>query len=215
MLWSRDWVIAWGQRGEPMVCCISWEPFEYWCYLCRHSRPAFPVLLLLCDIVSVCPPSSSQQCNSSAIAMSSLLKPFSVSEVPCERRGCPSPALNLQPALERLTAATALASLPAHQRSYAAKRNLAAAAVGGRKITHPGKAILAGWFLLSIPNTQTVFSHHRWSPCSAAHSPDFSLPSIKDHPCRTGSNALGSSDATTAALFTRICSSIPVSVPRK
>lgn len=87
--------------------------------------------------------------------MSSLLKPFSVCEGPCEscgvRRGCPSSVLHQQPPSQRLAAAaaaaaTGLGSLPAHQRSYAARRNLAAAAVGGRKITHPGKAILAGTF---------------------------------------------------------------------
>nr|XP_046267090.1 tricarboxylate transport protein A, mitochondrial [Scatophagus argus] len=84
--------------------------------------------------------------------MSSLLKPFSVCEGPCEscgvRRGYPSSApLHQQPSSRRLAAAAVaagLGSLPAHQRSYAARRNLAAAAVGGRKITHPGKAILAG-----------------------------------------------------------------------
>ncbi|XP_061747384.1 tricarboxylate transport protein A, mitochondrial isoform X2 [Nerophis ophidion] len=34
--------------------------------------------------------------------------------------------------------------LPAPRQSYAARRSLAAAAIGGRKMTHPGKAILAG-----------------------------------------------------------------------
>ncbi|TMS13801.1 Tricarboxylate transport protein, mitochondrial [Larimichthys crocea] len=82
--------------------------------------------------------------------MSSLLKPFSVCEGPCEssvRRGCPSSSTHQQPPSRGLAAAVSaagLGSLPAHQRSYAARRNLAAAAVGGRKITHPGKAILAG-----------------------------------------------------------------------
>uniref|UniRef100_A0A3Q3FQS1 Solute carrier family 25 member 1a n=1 Tax=Labrus bergylta TaxID=56723 RepID=A0A3Q3FQS1_9LABR len=79
--------------------------------------------------------------------MSSLLKPFSVCEGPCEssgvRRGSASSAPHQQSSARRLAAA-GLGSLPAHQRSYAARRNLAAAAVGGRKITHPGKAILAG-----------------------------------------------------------------------
>eukprot|EP00066_Takifugu_rubripes_P010876 XP_003979079.2 PREDICTED: tricarboxylate transport protein, mitochondrial-like [Takifugu rubripes] len=83
-------------------------------------------------------------------AMSSLLRPFSVGEGPCEscavRRRCPSSAARQQPPPRRLAAAApaALGGLPAHQQSYAAKRNLAAAAVGGRKMTHPGKAILAG-----------------------------------------------------------------------
>uniref|UniRef100_A0A3Q2XY96 Solute carrier family 25 member 1a n=1 Tax=Hippocampus comes TaxID=109280 RepID=A0A3Q2XY96_HIPCM len=40
--------------------------------------------------------------------------------------------------------ASTLSPPPALSRSYAARRSLAAAAVGGRKITHPGKAILAG-----------------------------------------------------------------------
>lgn len=78
--------------------------------------------------------------------MSSLLKPFSVCEGPCEscgvRRGCQSSAPDRQPPSQR--PAAGLGAVPAHQRSYAARRNLAAAAIGGRKITHPGKAILAG-----------------------------------------------------------------------
>lgn len=87
-------------------------------------------------------------------AMSSLLLPFSVGEGPREscgvRRRCPSSAARQQPPPRRLAAAAPadLGGLPAHQLSYAAKRNLAAAAVGGRKMTHPGKAILAGWLLL-------------------------------------------------------------------
>lgn len=81
--------------------------------------------------------------------MSSLLKPFLVCEAPCDRcavRRCPSSAAPQQPPFRRLAAAAAagLGGLPAHQLSYTAKRNLAAAAVGGRKMTHPGKAILAG-----------------------------------------------------------------------
>uniref|UniRef100_A0A8C5DC14 Tricarboxylate transport protein, mitochondrial-like n=1 Tax=Gouania willdenowi TaxID=441366 RepID=A0A8C5DC14_GOUWI len=61
--------------------------------------------------------------------MSSLIKPFSVCEGP--GMGCSAPP-------HPLTAA-GLDSLPGHQRSYSG-----AAAVGGRKITHPGKAIFAG-----------------------------------------------------------------------
>ncbi|KAF3706542.1 Tricarboxylate transport protein, mitochondrial Citrate transport protein [Channa argus] len=80
--------------------------------------------------------------------MSSLLKLFLVCEGPCEtcraRRGCPTSNPHQKLASHRLAAAAGLGSLPAHQRSYAGRRNLAAAAVGGRKITHPGKAILAG-----------------------------------------------------------------------
>lgn len=77
--------------------------------------------------------------------MSSLLKPFSVSAGPCDscgvrRGGCPGSEPHQQPPSRRLAAA----GLAAHQHSYSARRNLAAAAVGGRKITHPGKAILAG-----------------------------------------------------------------------
>lgn len=89
-------------------------------------------------------------------AMSSLLRPFSVGEAPCEscggRRRGPSSAARQQPSPRRLAAAAPAGpdGLPAHQLSYTAKRNLAAAAVGGRKITHPGKAILAGGLLLPI-----------------------------------------------------------------
>lgn len=78
--------------------------------------------------------------------MSSLLKPFSVCEGPCEscgvRRQRQSSAPDRQPPSQR--PAAGLGAVPAHQRSYAARRSLAAAAIGGRKITHPGKAILAG-----------------------------------------------------------------------
>ncbi|KAA8586938.1 hypothetical protein FQN60_000774, partial [Etheostoma spectabile] len=80
--------------------------------------------------------------------MSSLLKPFSVCEGPCDscsvRRGCRSSTPHQQPPSQRPAAAAGLGFWPAHQPPYAARRNLAAAAVGGRKITHPGKAILAG-----------------------------------------------------------------------
>ena len=79
--------------------------------------------------------------------MSSLLKPFLACEGSCESYGvrrCPSSAAPRQPPTRRL------GGLPAQHLSYSAKRNLAAAAVGGRKVTHPGKAILAGRFLLSI-----------------------------------------------------------------
>lgn len=87
--------------------------------------------------------------------MSSLPNPFSVCESPCEscgvKRRCTSSFPHQQPSSRRLAAAAAgLGCLPAHQLSYSAKRNLAAAAVGGRKITHPGKAILAGLLQILI-----------------------------------------------------------------
>lgn len=95
--------------------------------------------------------------------MSSLLKPFSVCEGPCEncglRRGCTKSAPHQRSAPHRLAAAR-LAALPAHQRSYSARRNLAAAAIGGRKITHPGKAILAGGFLQRVYSARTFPPSH-------------------------------------------------------
>lgn len=85
--------------------------------------------------------------------MSSLPKPFSVCEGPCascavRKRGLSS-APHLQrrlpsPLLAASAAADGLVSLKEHRRSCEGRRNLAAAAIGGRKITHPGKAILAG-----------------------------------------------------------------------
>ncbi|MEQ2183666.1 hypothetical protein GOODEAATRI_000428 [Goodea atripinnis] len=82
--------------------------------------------------------------------MSSLPKPFSVYEGPCEscaaRRQGLSSALHqrLQSPLLGASASTGLVSLRDHRRLCEGRRNLAAAAIGGRKITHPGKAILAG-----------------------------------------------------------------------
>ncbi|KAM8897690.1 tricarboxylate transport protein A, mitochondrial [Spinachia spinachia] len=79
--------------------------------------------------------------------MSPLPKPFAVSEGPCEgcgaRRGRARSGLHpLRP--PAAVTATGPGCLPAQQQSHAARRNLAAASVGGRKVTHPGKAILAG-----------------------------------------------------------------------
>lgn len=74
--------------------------------------------------------------------MSSLYKPFSVSDGPCKdaiwRRGCESqqhPAACLGVIASSFT--------PVHN-VCEGKRRFAAAAPSGRKITHPGKAILAG-----------------------------------------------------------------------
>ncbi|XP_033955151.1 tricarboxylate transport protein A, mitochondrial [Pseudochaenichthys georgianus] len=99
-----------------------------------------PVFLLSSDIVRVGPSPQTDLYNEPLNTdMSSLLKPFSACEGPCEsgavRRGCPGSAPHHQPPSQRLVAA-GLGSLPG--------RNLAAAAVGGRKLTHPGKSILAG-----------------------------------------------------------------------
>uniref|UniRef100_A0A3B3ZXI5 Uncharacterized protein n=1 Tax=Periophthalmus magnuspinnatus TaxID=409849 RepID=A0A3B3ZXI5_9GOBI len=81
--------------------------------------------------------------------MSSLFNPFSFKE---PHKNCGDAAEHPRvhyppvhhPPSQLLASAAGLGSLPLYQRSYAARRNLAAAAVGGRKITHPGKAILAG-----------------------------------------------------------------------
>lgn len=80
--------------------------------------------------------------------MSSLYKPFSVSEGPCKdailRRGC-TPQQHPK-ALTRIASAgggSTRTFTPIPQ-IYLGQRNLAAAAIGGRKITHPWKAILAG-----------------------------------------------------------------------
>lgn len=152
-------VIALGRHGEPMACPITWSLLEYWCSPPLSPAVSFlllPVLLLLSDIGR----RRAGIFYRRLATMSSLLKPFSVCKGPCDscgvgRGGCPSSAHQRQPTCRRLTAtaaaaaaaATGLGSMPAHQRSYAAKRNLAAAAIGGRKITHPGKAILAGLFI--------------------------------------------------------------------
>ncbi|XP_036381201.1 tricarboxylate transport protein A, mitochondrial [Megalops cyprinoides] len=86
--------------------------------------------------------------------MSSLWKPFSVSEGPCNsislRRRCsqqshpatltPSPA----PRLAAGSGAAVSSCSPKICGWGSPKRTLSAAAIGGRKITHPGKAILAG-----------------------------------------------------------------------
>ncbi|KAM4727139.1 tricarboxylate transport protein A, mitochondrial [Anableps anableps] len=82
--------------------------------------------------------------------MSSLPKPFSVCVGPCE--SCAAQIQGLSSTLhQRLpspllatSAATGLVSPKEHRRLCEGRRNLTAAAIGGRKITHPGKAILAG-----------------------------------------------------------------------
>ncbi|XP_012987212.2 tricarboxylate transport protein A, mitochondrial [Esox lucius] len=89
--------------------------------------------------------------------MSSLLKPFSVSDGPCESGafrhgpGCSktphSPVLQpaISPTSPGLGAGITRNKLdPGIYHTYSARRTLAAAAAGGRKVTHPGKAILAG-----------------------------------------------------------------------
>lgn len=89
--------------------------------------------------------------------MSSLYKPFSVSDGPCTdailRQGCrsqqqqqqqqqhPAGLTSIPPSC--LGGVVASKFAPIHH-VCAGKRSLAAAAVGGRKVTHPGKAIFAG-----------------------------------------------------------------------
>ncbi|XP_051973721.1 tricarboxylate transport protein A, mitochondrial-like isoform X3 [Xyrauchen texanus] len=83
--------------------------------------------------------------------MSSLYKPFSVSEWPCKdavlKRGCtPQPhhaALTRIPSEPCYGAGWGSTFTPVPN-IYPGQRNLAAAAIGGRKNTHPWKAILAG-----------------------------------------------------------------------
>ncbi|KAL0994966.1 hypothetical protein UPYG_G00130070 [Umbra pygmaea] len=93
--------------------------------------------------------------------MSSLLKPFSISDGPCESGafrhgvGCSkslhSPAFDptishgaTAPGCRTGTTRTRLGCTPGIYHTYSARRTLAAASTGGRKVTHPGKAILAG-----------------------------------------------------------------------
>ena len=106
------------------------------------------MFLLSSDIVRVGPSPQTDLYNEPLNTdMSSLLKPFSVCEGPCAsgavRRGCPGSAPHHQPPSQRLVAA-GLGSLPGSLTGCLPGRNLAAAAVGGRKLTHPGKSILAG-----------------------------------------------------------------------
>ncbi len=86
--------------------------------------------------------------------MSSLYKPFSVSDGPCKdailRRG--STPLQHPASLTRIASAgggSARTFTPIPN-IYPGQRNLAAAAIGGRKITHPWKAILAGKCVLCL-----------------------------------------------------------------
>ncbi|KAK1800485.1 hypothetical protein P4O66_005704 [Electrophorus voltai] len=102
--------------------------------------------------------------------MSSLYKPFSVSDGPCRdaifRRGCRSqqhPAASTPSAPPCLRAGVA-GSLSSIRSVCAGKRSLAAAAIGGRKVTHPGKAILAG-----LP---TCVVRHMTAPALAQMSAD-------------------------------------------
>lgn len=78
--------------------------------------------------------------------MSSLYKPFSVSDAPCKdalwRRGCESQQHPPHPAAS--LGVTASSFSPVHNVCEGKRRFAAAAAPSGRKITHPGKAILAG-----------------------------------------------------------------------
>lgn len=85
--------------------------------------------------------------------MSSLWKPFSVSEGPCSslepRRGCSEPArFRTQNPNKRLgaefTGVVSRCCLPGGSRLGPPRRVISAAAIGGKKTTHPGKAILAG-----------------------------------------------------------------------
>ncbi|KAG7280197.1 hypothetical protein CRUP_037558 [Coryphaenoides rupestris] len=81
--------------------------------------------------------------------MSSLPpEPFSVRGGPCESRAINSPPTSPTPGLGARSAAAGCSPRPAAAvaayRAYGARRTLAAAAIGGRTSTHPGKAILAG-----------------------------------------------------------------------
>lgn len=89
--------------------------------------------------------------------MSSLWRPFSISEGPCQnvgfRGGCSQqqqhpltsiPSSCLGNVNRTGAAAAAVCRSQDIYHSCSSKRTLAAAAVGGRKVTHPGKAILAG-----------------------------------------------------------------------
>ncbi|KAJ8266283.1 hypothetical protein GJAV_G00128650 [Gymnothorax javanicus] len=86
------------------------------------------------------------------ISMSSLCKPFSISEAPCDRfrRRCSQqshPATLIQGHSHRANAVSGTAMsrcYPEICNMGSPKRTLSAAAIGGRKMTHPGKAILAG-----------------------------------------------------------------------
>lgn len=85
--------------------------------------------------------------------MSSLYKPFSVSDGPCKdailRRGCTP--LQHPVAMTRIPSAGggSTRTFTPIPNIYPGQRNLAAAAIGGRKITHPWKAILAGQLTLN------------------------------------------------------------------
>lgn len=89
--------------------------------------------------------------------MSSLWRPFSISEGPCQnvgfKGGCSQqqqhpltsiPSSCFGNVSVNHTGAAAVCRSQDIYHSCSSKRTLAAAAVGGRKVTHPGKAILAG-----------------------------------------------------------------------
>lgn len=165
------------------------------CYLNIDAPPAVTLvrlpLLLLSGVVHHRGGKILETPHPKKSTMSSLLKPFSVCEGPCEssgvRRGCPSSAPHQQPPSRRLAAATALGSLSVYQHSYAAKRNLAAAAAGGRKITHPGKAILAGNFVFATQYRRFLPSQPLNAFCTA--QPNLNLSPIDAIHAELGQNA--------------------------
>lgn len=153
--------------------------------------------------------------HSPTVEMSSLPKPFSVCEGPCEscaarRRGLssalhqrlPSPLLAASAA-----SATGLVSLKEHPRLCEGRRNLAAAAIGGRKITHPGKAILAGGFSGSF-KLDWRFQSSSCSLCVAERTV-YSNPSLSPLKLST-QNRVKKPHAKQDATAVASCSLIPV-----
>lgn len=121
--------------------------------------------------------------------MSSLLKPFSVHEGPCESSGIRRAVITALPEPPSLTVVPSQCSgartdsSPVNYPPCGATRTLAAAAIGGPKITHPGKAILAGRFvILSACTIPPVFDPEQ---------PHRLISSCRSLPSRTGSSALG------------------------
>jgi len=113
--------------------------------------------------------------------MSSLYKPFSVSEGPCKdailRRGC-TPQQHPE-ALTRIASAgggSTRTFTPIPQ-IYPGQRNLAAAAIGGRKITHPWKAILAGiCVFVFVLEAHNVLVNHAIPYYARAHNNNHAWP---------------------------------------
>lgn len=108
--------------------------------------------------------------------MSSLYRPFCVSDAPCEdavwRRGCTSPQhpavpSSAPPPVRLGVLASRLT--PVHNMCEG-KRRFAAAATGGRKITHPGKAILAGTSMLEFLFRQAFALPSQAAAAVRAHS---------------------------------------------